>query len=101
MLLQRFTMYRMLSLAKVVCGTIVMLKFSGVVHGNMTPLTPCEPRRVTTPIFYSFEQDTFSTASLISKQIVPYRTRGSTHCPGVSTPKSQSLADLSMTNHKL
>jgi hypothetical protein len=55
MLLQRFTMCRMLSLAKVVCGTIAMLKFSGVVHGNMTPLTPCEPRRVTTPIFYSSE----------------------------------------------
>jgi hypothetical protein len=37
----------------------------------MTPLTPCEPRRVTTPNSHSFEQGTLPTASLISKQAVP------------------------------
>jgi hypothetical protein len=36
---------------------------------------------------------------LISKQVVPYRTRGGTCCPVVSTPKIQTLADSSMTNH--
>jgi hypothetical protein len=34
---------------------------------------------------------------LISQQVIPYRTHGSTCCPGVSTPKIQSLADSS--NH--
>jgi hypothetical protein len=65
---------------------------------TMTPLAPCEPRRVTMPIFHSSEQGTLPTASLISGQAVPYQTRGSTCCPGVSTPMTQSLADLSMIN---
>jgi hypothetical protein len=38
-------------------------------------------------------------AFLISKQVVPYQTCCGTCCPGVSTPKIQSLADSSMTNH--
>jgi hypothetical protein len=50
MLLQRFTMGRMPSLAKVVRGTIAMLRFSRVVCGTTAPLALCEPRRVTTPI---------------------------------------------------
>jgi hypothetical protein len=45
------------------------------------------------------EQDTLSTAFLISKQAVSYRTRGGTYCPGVFTPMTRSLADLSMINH--
>jgi hypothetical protein len=68
-------------------------------HGTMTPLAPCEPGRVTTPISH-FEQGTLPTTSLIIKQVVPYRTRGSTCCLGVSTPKIGSLADSNMTNHK-
>jgi hypothetical protein len=68
-------------------------------RGTTTPLAPCEPERVTTPIPHSSEQDTLSTTSLISKQVVPYRTHGDTYCPGVSTPMTQSLADSSMTNH--
>jgi hypothetical protein len=48
---------------------------------------------------HSIEHDTQPIAYLISKQAVPYRTRGGTCCPGVSTPKIQSLADLSMTSH--
>jgi hypothetical protein len=36
---------------------------------------------------------------LISKLDVPYRTCGGTCCPGVSTPKIQSLANSSTTCH--
>jgi hypothetical protein len=87
-------------LAKVVCGSISMLRFPGVVHSTTPPLAPCEPRRVTTLISHSSEQGTLPIASLISKQVISYQTRGGTCCPGVSTPKTQSLADSSMTNHK-
>jgi hypothetical protein len=93
-------MGHMPGLAKILRSNIAMLRFSRVVHGTMTPLTPCEPSRVTTSISHSFEQDTLPTAFLISKQVVPYRTRGDTCCPGVSTLKTQSLADSSMTNRK-
>jgi hypothetical protein len=74
--LQRFTMGRMPGLAKVVYGTIAMLRFPGVVRGTTAPLAPCEPRRVTSPISHSSEQGT------------------------LLTPKTQSLADSSMMNHK-
>jgi hypothetical protein len=100
MLLQRFTMGRMPGLANVVRDTIVMQRFFGVVHGTMAPLAPCEPRRVTMSIFHSSEQGTLPTTSLISKQVVPYQTCCGTYCPGVSTLKTRSLADSSMTNHK-
>jgi hypothetical protein len=42
--LQRYTMGRMPGLAKVVRGTIAMLRFPRVVRGTMTPLALCEPR---------------------------------------------------------
>jgi hypothetical protein len=48
---------------------------------------------------HTTEQDSLPTASLISRQVVSYRTRGNTCCPGVSTPKTWSLVDLSMTSH--
>jgi hypothetical protein len=48
---------------------------------------------------HSTEHDTHPIAYLISKQAVPYRTRGGTCCSGWSTPKIWSLADLSMTSH--
>jgi hypothetical protein len=48
---------------------------------------------------HTTEQDLKPTASLISKQTVSYRTRGGTCYPRVSTPKTRSLADLSMTIH--
>jgi hypothetical protein len=48
---------------------------------------------------HSTEHGTQSIAYLISKQVVPYQTRGGTICIGVSTPKTRSLADSSMTNH--
>jgi hypothetical protein len=49
--------------------------------------------------FHSTEYDTEPIVFLISKQAVPYWTRGGTSCPGLSTAKIQSLADSSMTNH--
>jgi hypothetical protein len=66
----------------------------------MDPLAPCEPRRVTTLNSQSSEQGTLPTALLIIKQAILYRTHGDTSYPGVSTPKTRSLADLSMTNDK-
>jgi hypothetical protein len=48
---------------------------------------------------HSTEHDTRTIAHQISKQAFPYRTCGGTCCPGVSTPKIQSIADLSMTSH--
>jgi hypothetical protein len=48
---------------------------------------------------HSTKHDTRPTAYLISKQAIPYRTRGGTYCPGVSAPKIQSLVDSSMTSH--
>jgi hypothetical protein len=43
--------------------------------------------------FHSTEHDTQPISYLISKQVVPHRTHGSTCCLGASTPKIQSLAD--------
>jgi hypothetical protein len=68
-------------------------------RGTTTPLAICEPGRATTPISHSSEQGTLPTTSLISKQVIPYWTRGGTYCPRMSTPKTRSLADSSMTNH--
>jgi hypothetical protein len=48
---------------------------------------------------HSTEHDTQSIVYLISKQAVPYQTRGDTCYHDVSTPKIRSLADSSMTNH--
>jgi hypothetical protein len=48
---------------------------------------------------HSTEHDTQPIAYLISKQVIPYWTRGGTCCPMVSSPKIRSLADSSMTNH--
>jgi hypothetical protein len=43
------------NLAKIVRGTIAMLRIPVVVHGTTAPLAPCEPRRVITSISHSFE----------------------------------------------
>jgi hypothetical protein len=48
---------------------------------------------------HTTEQDSQPTTFLISRQAVPYWTRGSTCCPRVSTPMTQSLADSTITNH--
>jgi hypothetical protein len=48
---------------------------------------------------HSIEHDTLPIVFLISRQVIPYWTRGSTCCPGVSTPKIWFLADSSTTCH--
>jgi hypothetical protein len=48
---------------------------------------------------HSTMHDTQPIAYLISKQVIPYGTRGGTCCLRVSTPKIRSLAESSMTNH--
>jgi hypothetical protein len=55
---------------------------------------------ITSCVFcHTTEQDSQPTTSLICKQVIPYLTCGDTCCPGVSTPKTRSLANSSMTNH--
>jgi hypothetical protein len=48
---------------------------------------------------HSVEHDTLPTTFLISKQAIPYRTRGGTCYFAVSTPKIRSLVVLSTTCH--
>jgi hypothetical protein len=56
--------------------------------------------QITSCVFlHTVEQDSQPITSLISKQVVPYRTRGDICCPVVSTPKTRSLADSSMINY--
>jgi hypothetical protein len=50
-------------------------------------------------ILHPTEEDTLHIVFLISRQVVPYRTRGVTCCPGGTTPKIRSWADLSTTCH--
>jgi hypothetical protein len=50
MSLQSFTMGRMPGLAKVIGGTIAMLRIFGVVNGTTAPLAPCGPKRMTMPL---------------------------------------------------
>jgi hypothetical protein len=50
MSLQRFTMGRMPSFAKVVRSTIALLRFPGVVRGTTAPLAPCGLERMTMPV---------------------------------------------------
>jgi hypothetical protein len=71
-----------------------------MVDDIMAPLAPCEPGWVTTVNSHSSEQGTLPSSSLISKQVITYQTHGNTCCSGVSTTKTQSLANSSMTNHK-
>jgi hypothetical protein len=70
----------------------------GVTLYPQTPLAPCDLVGIAIPVPH-FRQDKLTRAFLISQQVVPYRTRGGTCCPGVSTPKTRSLADASMTRH--
>jgi hypothetical protein len=77
---------------------IALLRFFGIVVVPQPLLHRVGPANDHTN-FHSSEQGTLPTTPLISKQVIPYRTRGGTYCHGVSTPKILSLADLSMTNH--
>jgi hypothetical protein len=48
--LQRFTMDCMLGLAKIVHGTIAIIRFPEVVRSTMTPLAPSGPERMIMPL---------------------------------------------------
>jgi hypothetical protein len=80
-----------------------VLRFSS----QTSPLAPCgsgrsQRMKIDHKVWFhphSSEHDTQPIGYLTSKQAIPYRTRGSTCCPGVSTPKIQSLADSSIKNH--
>jgi hypothetical protein len=61
------------------------------------PLAPSGPQVKNHVIPHSSEQDTLPIVLLISMQVFSNRTRGSTCCPGVSTPKIHSLSNSS--NH--
>jgi hypothetical protein len=73
------------------CSAKVSLSLEPLLH-LVDQITFCIFPRTT-------EQDTQPIASLISKQAIPYRTRGGIYCPGVSTPKTRPIAYSSMTNH--
>jgi hypothetical protein len=62
------------------------------------PLAPCGlvGIAILVPLI---QQDKLTRASLVSQQAIPYRTRGGTCFPWVSTPKIRSLADSSTTIH--
>jgi hypothetical protein len=64
----------------------------------MAPLAPSGLVGIAIPV-PRFRQDILTRAFLISQQVVSYRTRDGTCCPGVSTAKIRSLTDLSMTSH--
>jgi hypothetical protein len=70
----------------------------GIIVYPQAPLAPCGLVGIAI-LVTRFRQDKLTRAFLISQQVVPYRTRGSTCCPGVSTLKNRSLADSSMTSH--
>jgi hypothetical protein len=72
---------------------------SAKVSSWLKPLLHLVDQNTSCTFPHTSEQDSQPTASLISKQAIPYRTRGGTYCPKVSTPKTQSLADLSMPTH--
>jgi hypothetical protein len=76
-----------------------VLAYSAKVFSYLEPLLHFM-HQITFCVFpHTTEQDSQPTAALISKQVISYRTCGDTYCPGVSTPKTQSLADSNMTNH--
>jgi hypothetical protein len=65
----------------------------------LEPLLHLVDQNMTRVFPHSLEQDSQPPTPLISKQVIPYWTRGGTCCPGVSTSKTQFLADSSMTTH--
>jgi hypothetical protein len=90
------------SYAKLCQGSMQYHSITKVSQGSrstMAPLAPCEPRWVITLNSHTSEQGTLPTSSLISEQVVPYRTCGDTCYPGVSTPMTRSLAYSSMRNN--
>jgi hypothetical protein len=77
---------------------VAKVSLLGTTEYPQTPLAPCGLVGIVIPVPL-FQQDKLTRAFLISQQAVPYQTCGGTCCPGVSTPKTRSLADSSMTSH--
>jgi hypothetical protein len=75
--------------------TFPLVGYHIISSGPSCTLRPCRYHHTST------EHPTrqLTRASIISQQAVTYRTRGGTCCPGMSTPKIQSIVDLSMTNY--
>jgi hypothetical protein len=80
---------------------LVVLRFPT----QTSPLAPCgsgDSQSIVTKfdvIPHSTEQDTQPIAFLVSRQAIPYQTCGGICCPGVSSPKTRSLANSSTTRH--
>jgi hypothetical protein len=72
---------------------------SAMVSSWLEPLVHLMDQITSYAFLHITEQDPQPVAALISKEAIPYRTCGGTCCPRMSTPKTQSLADSSMTNH--
>jgi hypothetical protein len=72
---------------------------SAKISSWLKPLFHLVDQNTSCVLSHTSKQDSQPTTSLISKQAAPYRTRGSTYCPRVSTPKTQFLADSSITIH--
>jgi hypothetical protein len=70
----------------------------GTTEYPQASLAPCGLIGIAIPVPF-FQQDKLTRAFLISQQAIPYWTRGGTCCPGMSTPRILSLADLSRTTH--
>jgi hypothetical protein len=68
----------------------------GTIEYPHAPLAPCGIVGITIPVLL-IQQDKLTRAFLISQQAVPYRARGGTCCPTVSTPKIWYLEDSSTT----
>jgi hypothetical protein len=75
------------------CGSGVFIKY--VAKYVTRYVTKYDTKSDANP--HSTEQDKQPIAFLISRQAVPYQTRGDTCCPRVSTPKIRSLVDSSTT----
>jgi hypothetical protein len=94
--------HAMLWFSMYICGTmalLAMLRFPGVAtrYLNLSCTMWAWAKSQANP--HSSKQDTQIIVFLISKQAAPYRTRGGTCCPRVSTPKIRCLAYSSTTCH--
>jgi hypothetical protein len=72
---------------------------SAKVSSLLEPLLHLVDQNMSCVFPHTSEQDSQPTTSLISMQAIPYQTCCITCCPGVSTPKTRSLVDSSMTIH--
>jgi hypothetical protein len=72
-----------------------LVGYHTISSGPSCTLRPCRYHQTST----AHPTRQLTRASLIGQQAIPYRICCGTCCPGVSTPKIQSLADSSTTCH--